>query len=435
MSIAVPLLLTGLAASCTLDRAGTGEFAEAAGAGGFAGSVAGSGGTEVQPDASLGGTGGTGGSGGSSIGGSAGSTSGGAGGAPDAALDTSIDAEPDVEASIPPDVADEPEAPVPTLCPNSRDIRITAGGSPVSTDYSVFVDFDHAALVNAGRSQPSGDDVRIVRMSGQAEVDLVRVADPSTAWNGGAVRVWFRVREPIAAHALDNRYRLCWGADAESPPLDDPSSVFLVWDGFDGGMQDAAWSLSLIGDATGTATETNGVLRISGRSGDFWDASDNLFFYGRPASGDFAAEARVEAFGGALDDWAKVGGVMIRQSLERQSRNRTSSPVNGAVAFTNSYRLQDDTETFEETVGDYNPIPAYVSLFRLGSASAAHYSVDGLAWTALGPGITFTQPLTDPIALGIPLATCESSGDGWVEVDWFRVRRLVSSEPVVELLQ
>jgi hypothetical protein len=304
----------------------------------------------------------------------------------------------------------------------------------VPTDYSVFVELDHAALVTAGRSQPSGDDVRIVRMSGQAEIDLDRVADPSTDWNEDVVRVWFRVREPIAAHALDNRYRLCWGAAAESPTLDDPSAVFLVWDDFDDGLQDAAWSLSLIGDATGTATESNGVLRISGRSGDIWDAADDMFFYGRPVSGDFAAEARVSAYGGTLDDWAKVGGVMIRQSTERASRNRTSSPVNGAAAFTNSYRLQDDTETFEETVGDYNPIPAFVSLGRLGNASTAHYSSDGLTWTTLGPGISFTVPLTDPIQVGIPLATCDQAGDGWVEVDWFRLRRLVSSEPTVELL-
>lgn len=111
-----------------------------------------------------------------------------------------------------------------------RRITVTAG-TAVPAGYSFSIVFDHAALLSAGKSLLSGNDVRIVYWTGSRWQELDRfnfnsTATP-TAWNTAAVRLWFRLQAPIAAGASDNNYYLHYGdLSADSPPANG-DHVFL----------------------------------------------------------------------------------------------------------------------------------------------------------------------------------------------------------------
>lgn len=114
-----------------------------------------------------------------------------------------------------------------------RRITVTAG-TAVPTGYSVSIVFDHAALVTAGKSLASGNDVRIIYWTGSRWQELDRfnfnfTASP-TAWNTTAVRLWFRLQAPISAGASDNNYYLDYGdLSAGSPPAN-ADYVFLDYE-------------------------------------------------------------------------------------------------------------------------------------------------------------------------------------------------------------
>jgi len=105
------------------------------------------------------------------------------------------------------------------------------------------------------------------------------------------------------------------------------------------------------------------------------------------------------------------------------------SPVYSAVGATNSYRLSAGGVTNEQTTGTQ---PKYCRLSRVGGASRAWYSTDGVSWTELGTQISFSGGLSNPVRLGIHLAGLSSSNH-WVEVDWFKVRKYVNPEPTVNV--
>jgi len=136
-----------------------------------------------------------------------------------------------------------------------RRITVTAG-TAVPAGYSVSIVLDHAALVTAGKSLSSGNDVRIVYWTGSRWQELDRfnfnfTATP-TAWNTTAARLWFRLQAPISAGASDNNYYLHYGdLSADSPPANG-DHVFLEYE--DGTRLDG-WSRreSLAGTKTTSA--------------------------------------------------------------------------------------------------------------------------------------------------------------------------------------
>lgn len=67
------------------------------------------------------------------------------------------------------------------------------------TNYSVAVDLDHAALVTAGRSLASGNDVRVVSFDGTSWTELDRRLDTSSSWNSASTRLWWRLPAAVAA--------------------------------------------------------------------------------------------------------------------------------------------------------------------------------------------------------------------------------------------
>jgi type II secretory pathway pseudopilin PulG len=114
-----------------------------------------------------------------------------------------------------------------------RRITVTAG-TAVPAGYSVWVDLNHAALVTAGKSLTSGNDVRIIYWTGTQWRQLDRfnfnfTATPA-AWNTTAVRLWFRLQAPVAAGASDSNYYLCYGDLSAGTPPTNADYVFLDYE-------------------------------------------------------------------------------------------------------------------------------------------------------------------------------------------------------------
>src|SRR5437588_12902126 len=103
-------------------------------------------------------------------------------------------------------------------------ITVTAGSAVPTTSlpYAVALTFNHAALVTAGKSLTSGDDVRVRYWNGTTMVELDRILDPTpsapSAWNTASTTIWFGLQAPIAAGRTDNNYYLYYGNLNDSNP-------------------------------------------------------------------------------------------------------------------------------------------------------------------------------------------------------------------------
>ena len=113
------------------------------------------------------------------------------------------------------------------------DVDTTSAAAPGA--YTVPLTFDHAALVSTGlASSASGSDLRVVRYDGSSWVELDRILDEDSAWDGVTTTIWFRTVDPIAADDTGT-YWLYFGNDAPSAPLDDPEGVWLLTEDFESG--------------------------------------------------------------------------------------------------------------------------------------------------------------------------------------------------------
>ncbi|HRP06922.1 MAG TPA: hypothetical protein PLL69_00410 [Gemmatimonadales bacterium] len=126
----------------------------------------------------------------------------------------------------------------------TRPISVAAGAVAAPTGYSVMLQFDHAALVGAGKSQASGNDLRVALWTGSGWVEHDRILDPGSSWNSPATRIWFRTQAEIPANSTETGYYLHYGNPAAgSNPPSDPALVFLFSDDFESGNM-SRWTQS-----------------------------------------------------------------------------------------------------------------------------------------------------------------------------------------------
>ncbi len=150
-------------------------------------------------------------------------------------------------------------------------ISVTAAtGNAVAAGYAVRVAFNHAALVAAGKSLASGDDVRVRYWNGSAMVELDRVLDPTSAWNTATTTLWFPLQAAIAANATDANYYLYYGNLSDANPPAYGPNVFLDYqDGtaLDGWVRrDALSGTNSTSPTDGfifQATSTNGIRELT----------------------------------------------------------------------------------------------------------------------------------------------------------------------------
>ncbi|MBK9000222.1 MAG: DUF2341 domain-containing protein [Myxococcales bacterium] len=327
------------------------------------------------------------------------------------------------------DASPEADAPTPTL-PYAfrRRLRLTPGASAVPAGASVTFRFDHRALVLSGKARGDGKDVRVFYKASGPSQELDRVLDPVSGWDRTDTALWFRAQAEISAP--DGSYYLYYGDPSPSEPPESPNQVYAFFDDFDGNALASGWVGAPIGNASGTFTVGNGVVRIEGATGDVWNSGDDFLFLHRSMTGNFVLDALVTGSGGSASGWAKLGGLMVRDGTSKGAKNRLIAPVNGSVAITSSYRLAADTATQEATKPGAKLVPQFVRLARRFDGARAWHSADGVDFAELGSETTFATVLPDSVLVGIPLANM-TAGKGWVDVDWFRVRVLVEAEPSV----
>jgi hypothetical protein len=118
-----------------------------------------------------------------------------------------------------------------------KKMTITAGSADIPSGYSVSVTFDHAALVSAGKSLASGDDLRVAHWDGSNWTELDRTLEPLSAWNDASTQIWFALVDPITASSADSTYYLHYGYSSASNPPDDWANVFMVGDDFNDGTE------------------------------------------------------------------------------------------------------------------------------------------------------------------------------------------------------
>ncbi|MFX1432125.1 MAG: DUF2341 domain-containing protein, partial [Promethearchaeota archaeon] len=149
-------------------------------------------------------------------------------------------------------------------------INITTGSAAVPSNYSISLTFDHASLVNLGRSRADGNDIRVVYNTGSDWDDLDRILDSGSSWNNETTMIWFKIQTSIAASSFDSNYYLYYGNSlAGSPPINS-TNIFLLYDDFESGNFDL-WD--------GIFTATGDSITVS---------SDQA------QTGDYAAKAQVD---------------------------------------------------------------------------------------------------------------------------------------------
>lgn len=235
-----------------------------------------------------------------------------------------------------------------------RRITVSAPLLGVPAGYAVPVVFDHAALVAAGRSLPSGDDVRILYWTGTAWVELDRFRDIPTAWNTTTTRLWFRLQAPIPLLGSDGNYYLHYGDAALPPPPANGDYVFLD---YEDGTTLADWARrDTTGGCTGAYVPSPDGFVFTSTSGSC------LRQFAKPLT-----HGNVEIFWGFRSDSA---GVSNNRHQVGMTARRDSAGVG------------------------YMVVPAEANNSRLRIRRAVNWNSAGIILAQTGPGTSVT-PGTD----------------------------------------
>lgn len=124
-----------------------------------------------------------------------------------------------------------------------KPLTIVTGAAAAPAGYSMAIQFDHAALVSAGKSLPSGDDVRIIYSNGTVAWELDRRRERGSSWNSANTRIWFATQAPIGANQNNGQYYLYYGNPAAGAPPTNRLRVFLFEDDFEGGTL-SRWTIT-----------------------------------------------------------------------------------------------------------------------------------------------------------------------------------------------
>lgn len=195
---------------------------------------------------------------------------------------------------------------------------------------SIRLQLDHRSMVLAGAAE-DGSDLRIFYTPpGGSRREIHRILDPSTSWNSPSTALWFANGAPLTASQKElNGYELVI-EDAASVPLANPSGVFLLYDGFDGGALDTQkWSSDRGGGAGSTASVSvqGGTLTLDAacvgsqncsrylRSNESWQTSGLIFESSMRVSGRGADCTREYIHG----FWSPLPSTFIRAAwVQRQ---------------------------------------------------------------------------------------------------------------------
>jgi len=106
---------------------------------------------------------------------------------------------------------------------------VNNAASTLDEGYSVCVTIDTASLISAGKILSSGDDLRVVYLSGSIWTELDRDAIDI---NSASTQVWFKTQAAIEATGVDSNYYVYYGNPSSGSPPANKSNVYLWFDDF-----------------------------------------------------------------------------------------------------------------------------------------------------------------------------------------------------------
>jgi len=231
--------------------------------------------------------------------------------------------------------------------PFREKITVTAGTAAPASGYSVAVTLGHATLVTAGKSLPSGDDLRVVYWNGSTWVELDRLLDEASSWNNASTKVWFKTQAAIGASASDDNYYLYYGnASAGAPPANG-MNVYLFYDDFSGTTIDTSkWLVT-----RGTTSVSGGILTVNPASSIWaqptyafgtdtrWEASIQLGGDGAELSFNFHAARDLDT-----NPWTGNWIILWSDATSHYAENSKASTLTDSAGFT--VRAQRGSATF-----------------------------------------------------------------------------------------
>ena len=160
----------------------------------------------------------------------------------------------------------------------------------------------------------------------------------------------------------------------------------------------------------GNATYANGAFTISAAGPSIYGTADGMHFVYKPLSGNGTVIARVVNVTGMRTGTSGRAGVMIRESLNANSREGTSAystwdNLTGAPIGIYLYRTSTGGSTSFANSGAINA-PYWVKLVRNGSIFSAFISPNGASWTQVGGNQTISMATSIYVGLAV------SSNDG-----------------------
>ena len=236
--------------------------------------------------------------------------------------------------------------------------------------------------LTASASDADGTVSKVEYFNGATLIGTATAAPFQFAWSNVPVGSY-----NLTARATDDK-----GATATSAAI----SVTVGAGGGDPGPLPAPWHSEDVGIAgpAGSATVANGVFTVKGSGYDIWGEYDSFQFVWQPLSGDGQITARVLSVENT-DAWAKAG-VMIRESLTRQSRHvMLAARPQETAAF--QRRLNYGGDSLHTSVGS-NAKPLWLRLARTGNVITAYWSIDGSTWI---PGGSETLNLPGTVYIGL----------------------------------
>jgi hypothetical protein len=322
--------------------------------------------------------------------------------------------------------------------PARKAITISAGSTAVPTGYSVPLAFDHAVLVDAGRSLAGGNDVRVLYWNGASWTELDRVLDRASSWNTASTTIWFKTQAAIAANGSATGYYLHYGNSSAGAPAADPTNVFLLFDDFEAsaiGSVPSGWSVfngtwSVRADPTDAAKK---VLRAD---------SSNVYIFRTNAVGAHNTElqARVRIAGAGLDGSVTHrydSGTLDPDGQPRGYRApRELTSPNGQHIWKRPGNCGLASGSFNQAADVW-----YVRRAR-ATDSGSSVIIDARTWNESNPGTFVQLNATDTSGCGyaaltgiqrIGLYALNASAGTPVYFDDVRVRLYVSPEPTTAL--
>jgi len=145
----------------------------------------------------------------------------------------------------------------------------------------------------------------------------------------------------------------------------------------------------------------DGSIIMSAIGTDIWDTSDQFRYAYKNLSGNGSITVRVDSLIRS-NEWAKAG-VMIRETLEPGSKHAftalTPEPAHGLSFQRRPVAGQASANTDVANI----PLPHWVRVTRTGNAFTAHYSADGVTWTAIAvsPAVEITMASNVFIGLAV----------------------------------